>query len=145
MILACESCHRVKSWTHILISSPRGDTQFLTSSAMTKNRGSAGLGTVRGVAIEIGVWRPASRFLSRAGKSRSQPADFRPTEIGLIFLRRLRRLVRHTPPPQPRKPPQVPRNPTLSGSLLRSTRASDARAREKAVRRKGVSRSFCWE
>ena len=44
----CESCHRVKSWTHILISSPRGDIQFPTSSAMTKNRGSAGLGKVCG-------------------------------------------------------------------------------------------------
>jgi hypothetical protein len=74
--------------------------------------------TVRGVAIEIGVWRPASRFLSRAGKSRSQPADFRPTEIGLIFLRRLRRLVRHHPTtPTKNAPVQVPRNPTLSGRV----------------------------
>ena len=47
-LLACESCHRVKSWTHILISPLRGDIQFLTSSAMTKNRGSAGLGKVCG-------------------------------------------------------------------------------------------------
>ena len=37
---------------------------------------------IGGVAIEIRVWQPASGFLSGAGKLRSQPADFYPTEIG---------------------------------------------------------------
>jgi hypothetical protein len=31
-----------------------------------------------------GLGQPASRFMSRVGKSRIQPADFCPTEIGLI-------------------------------------------------------------
>jgi hypothetical protein len=49
----------------------------------------------------------ASQPISVAGREIEESASRFPsdTEIGLIFLRRLRRLVRHTPPPQPRKPP----------------------------------------
>ena len=40
----------------------------------------------------------------------------------------------HPTPPTKKAPVQVPRNPTLSGSLLADIRAPDARAQEKAVR-----------
>ena len=41
--------------------------------------------TVQGRAIEIGVLGAASRFLSAAGKSRGQPANFCPIEIVIFF------------------------------------------------------------
>ena len=37
--------------------------------------------TLRGLAIEIAIFEPASRFLSAAGKSRGQPANFCPKKI----------------------------------------------------------------
>ena len=50
-------------------------------------RGRDGLwsATVRGVAIEIGFFGAASRFLSAAGKSSGQPANFCPIEIVIFF------------------------------------------------------------
>ena len=53
--------------------------------------------TVRGVAIEIGLWGPASRFLSRVGKLTRQPASFcLGREISIFFLRpALRFVCRH--------------------------------------------------
>ena len=57
--------------------------------------------TLRGLAIEIAIFEPASRFLSAAGKSRGQPANFCPIEIVIFsgknrFAKRAQEANRHS-------------------------------------------------